>query len=80
VRVVHLIAAHSGYGVAAAGCHYARGCGKYTECCGACPQLGSRQEAELSRHIWQCKRTALQHVAPDRLYLVTPRAWLAKGP
>src|SRR5262249_1872436 len=31
------------------GCHTDEGCGKYTGRCGACPQLGSRQEADLSR-------------------------------
>jgi glycosyltransferase involved in cell wall biosynthesis len=61
------------------GCHYARDCDKYAERCGACPQLGSRQETDLSRHIWQRKYTALRHVAPDRLHLVTPSDWLAKA-
>jgi glycosyltransferase involved in cell wall biosynthesis len=61
----------------AGGCHYAWDCDKYTERCGACPQLGSHQDADLSRQIWQRKQTALQSIAPGRLHLVTPSRWLA---
>ncbi len=59
------------------GCHYDMGCGKYTEHCGACPQLGSRWERDLSRHIWQRKSATLNTVKPDRLHLVAPSRWLA---
>ncbi len=59
------------------GCHYDAGCGKYTERCGACPQLGSRKEGDLSRQIWERKRTALSAVEPGRLHIVTPSRWLA---
>jgi len=53
------------------------GCGKYTECCGACPRLGSHRERDLSRHIWRRKRAILRTIAPGRLHLVAPSRWLA---
>jgi glycosyltransferase involved in cell wall biosynthesis len=59
------------------GCHYARDCDKFTASCGTCPQLGSHQEVDLSRHIWQRKQAALQSVAPGCLHVVTPSHWLA---
>lgn len=59
------------------GCQCDAGCGKYTERCGACPQLGSRREWDLSRQIWQRKHAALSTVPPGRLFLVAPSRWLA---
>ncbi len=59
------------------GCHYDAGCGKYTERCGACPQLGSRKERDLSRQIWQRKHAALSTVELRRLHIVAPSRWLA---
>ena len=59
------------------GCHYDAGCGKYTVQCGACPQLGSHKEQDLSRKIWQRKHEALSTIPPNRLHLVTPSGWLA---
>jgi len=59
------------------GCHTNEGCGKYTERCGACPQLGSRQAKDLSHRIWQRKHAALSSTGPDRLHIVTPSRWLA---
>src|SRR5205085_9475994 len=37
------------------GCHYDQECGKYRNGCGACPQLGSTDPEDLSRHIWKRK-------------------------
>jgi glycosyltransferase involved in cell wall biosynthesis len=59
------------------GCHSDQSCGKYTERCGACPQLGSQKENDLSYRIWQRKRAALNRIRPDRLHIVTPSRWLA---
>lgn len=59
------------------GCHHDWGCGKYTRACGACPQLGSRVDGDLSRQIWERKRAALRAVPPSRLQLVAPSRWLA---
>lgn len=37
------------------GCHYDGECQKYITNCGACPQLGSNREGDLSRWVWQRK-------------------------
>lgn len=58
------------------GCHYDRECGRHRESCGACPQLGSTRDDDLSRQIWRLKRGALEAVARDRLQIVTPSRWL----
>ena len=56
------------------GCHYAGDCKKYEQNCGACPQLGSNIEDDLSRQIWNQKYYAFQNLA---LNVVTPSKWLA---
>ncbi len=72
VRTMHDMSFFTG------GCHYDGGCGKYTARCGACPQLGSQTEKDLSRQIWERKRAALSAVPPGSLNLVTPSRWLAE--
>ncbi|MDP5337685.1 MAG: glycosyltransferase, partial [Nodularia sp. (in: cyanobacteria)] len=56
------------------GCHYSGGCDKYTKSCGACPQLGSQREGDISRWIWQRKAKAWENI---NLTIVTPSLWLA---
>ena len=56
------------------GCHYNQDCKKYTASCGACPQLGSSRNWDLSRWIWQRKQKAWQDLS---LTVVTPSRWLA---
>src|SRR3954469_5408651 len=58
------------------GCHYDAGCGRFNDRCGACPQLGSRDENDLSRAIWNRKRAALDTVK-NRLHLVGTSRWIA---
>ena len=58
------------------GCHYDGGCGKFTQECGACPQLGSRKEHDLTRKVWQRKRASYEKRRPDKFYLVSPSRWL----
>ncbi len=72
VRTLHDMSFFTG------GCHLDAGCGRYVRGCGACPQLGSHDERDLSWRIWERKRSALQAVDPGRLYLVTPSRWLAE--
>ncbi|MCS3682389.1 glycosyltransferase involved in cell wall biosynthesis [Salinibacter ruber] len=60
------------------GCHYNAGCEKYTAACGACPQLGSDDETDLSRNIWERKKEAFSGVDPEQLHIVTPSKWLAE--
>ena len=57
------------------GCHYDRNCGKYVESCGACPQLKSDRDWDLSRWIWQRKSQAWKNI---NLTIVTPSKWLAE--
>ena len=56
------------------GCHYSGNCQKFKERCGACPQLGSAVEEDLSRQIWSQKKYAFQNLD---LNIVTPSKWLA---
>jgi glycosyltransferase involved in cell wall biosynthesis len=60
------------------GCHYDQGCGRYTNDCGACPQLGSRALDDLSRQIWRRKREVFCKIGRDQLHFVTPSQWLAR--
>jgi glycosyltransferase involved in cell wall biosynthesis len=60
------------------GCHYDQGCGRYTDRCGACPQLGSSAPDDLSRQIWRRKREVFCKIGRDQLHFVTPSQWLAR--
>lgn len=60
------------------GCHYNEGCSRYTQGCGACPQLGSHKLKDLSHKIWQRKQKAFAKLESDRLHIVTPSIWLAE--
>jgi glycosyltransferase involved in cell wall biosynthesis/predicted O-methyltransferase YrrM len=57
------------------GCHYSCGCKKYTGACGACPNLGSDSEADISRQIFQNKKLVYEKL---NIEVVTPSRWLAK--
>ena len=57
------------------GCHYNQQCDKYTASCGACPQLGSNRNWDLSRWVWQRKVKAWKNL---NLTVVTPSIWLSK--
>jgi glycosyltransferase involved in cell wall biosynthesis len=59
------------------GCHYDRNCGKFAGACGSCPELGSGDDTDLSRRIWQRKRRALQKIQQGRLKIVADSNWLA---
>jgi glycosyltransferase involved in cell wall biosynthesis len=59
------------------GCHFDGGCGKFTERCGACPQLGSNDPADLSAQVWKRKREAFSSLkSTESVHLVTPSRWL----
>ena len=59
------------------GCHYNAGCEKHLSGCGSCPQLGSTQERDLSRQIWNRRLSAYSRLAPSKLRLVAPSRWMA---
>ncbi|HEY9852608.1 MAG TPA: glycosyltransferase family 4 protein [Leptolyngbyaceae cyanobacterium] len=57
------------------GCHYGGECDRYTNSCGACPQLKSNQNQDLSHWIWQRKNRAWKNL---NLTIVSPSNWLAE--
>jgi glycosyltransferase involved in cell wall biosynthesis len=57
------------------GCHYSQKCDRYTNSCGACPQLQSHQESDLSRWVWQRKAKAWRKL---NLTIVAPSQWMAE--
>ena len=69
VWTLHDISAFTG------GCHYSWDCDRYIASCGACPQLGSSKDWDLSRWVWQRKAKAWRDL---NLTLVSPSSWLAK--
>ena len=58
------------------GCHYDQGCGKYKQRCGACPQLGSKTEDDLSRAIWKRKKEAFASIDTTQLHFVAQSEWI----
>lgn len=54
------------------GCHYSGDCDRYTNSCGACPQLGSNKDWDLSRWVWQRKAKAWKNLD---LTIVTLSSW-----
>jgi glycosyltransferase involved in cell wall biosynthesis len=60
------------------GCHFDASCGQFVERCGACPQLGSANDNDLSRQIWRRKQAALARLRQDQLHVVTPSRWLGE--
>lgn len=57
------------------GCHYSGECDRYVGSCGACPQLNSSRENDLSRWVWRRKTKAWKNL---NLTVVTPSQWMAK--
>jgi glycosyltransferase involved in cell wall biosynthesis len=60
------------------GCHYDHRCGRFSGSCGLCPQLGSNQEQDLSRAVWERKKQAIMAAKTGHLRIVTPSRWLAE--
>jgi glycosyltransferase involved in cell wall biosynthesis len=57
------------------GCHYNQTCDRYQVACGACPQLDSDRDSDLSRWVWARKARAWHQKNPT---VVVPSRWLAK--
>jgi glycosyltransferase involved in cell wall biosynthesis len=55
------------------GCHYTEGCDRFQNQCGACPQLESNKERDLSRQIWTRKQRSWQDL---NLHLVAVSHWI----
>lgn len=58
------------------GCHYAMGCEKYMEHCGACPQLGSGDPSDLTAQIHARKSASLGRLLPETTKIVAPSHWM----
>ncbi len=56
------------------GCHYNGTCDRYMKSCGACPQLQSTKDTDLSRWVWQRKMKAWKELD---LTIVAPSQWIA---
>ncbi|HEY4744326.1 MAG TPA: glycosyltransferase family 4 protein [Desulfuromonadaceae bacterium] len=56
------------------GCYLPGDCTRYRESCGACPVLGSDRENDLSRRIWERKRSAWHDL---KLTIIAPSRWMA---
>jgi glycosyltransferase involved in cell wall biosynthesis len=59
------------------GCHYTQGCEKFIAKCGACPQLASNDEHDLSRQTWLRKKQSLGLIRPGMLHVVGTSRWIA---
>ena len=57
------------------GCHYAGDCNAYRHHCGACPQLGSNKDNDLSFEIWYNKNRAYRQLD---ITVITPSRWLGE--
>jgi glycosyltransferase involved in cell wall biosynthesis len=57
------------------GCHYAGSCDRYLSHCGACPELGSARERDLS---WRMHETKQRRWEKGNLTIVAPSQWIAR--
>src|SRR5687767_953828 len=64
-------------GALTGGCHYDQGCGKFAVACGACPQLGSHRDFDLSRRNWGTRKWSLSRVGSAGLHVVGTSRWIA---
>lgn len=55
------------------GCHYAGDCTKYKNECGACPQLGSKKQDDISSSVWKIKNETYKNL---NINVLTPSKWL----
>ncbi|MDY6899950.1 MAG: glycosyltransferase family 4 protein [Cyanobacteriota bacterium] len=61
------------------GCHVAKDCQRYTQSCGACPQLNSSSNWDLSRWIHSRKAKNWQSlINSNHLTLIAPSNWIAE--
>jgi glycosyltransferase involved in cell wall biosynthesis len=60
------------------GCCHAMGCERFTQQCGACPQLGSTDEGDLTREVWRRKERYYGEMEAERFHIVTPSRWLGE--
>lgn len=61
------------------GCHYDDNCDKFIAGCHQCPQLGGKENQDLSYQVWERKKRLFDQVGKDRLHFVTPSKWLGEN-
>lgn len=71
VRVLHDMNFFTG------GCTHDRGCGRFTDRCGACPLLISQSEKDPSRRVWERKHIVFSRIR-NRLHFLAPSQWIAQ--
>jgi len=59
------------------GCHFDAGCGKFSELCGACPQLGSADTDDFSARSRRRKQKAFEGLDKTATHIVAPSRWIA---
>lgn len=59
------------------GCHYDQGCGRFRDLCGACPQIGSSDPADLATEMQAARMAAYGPGTGALRQIVTPSQWLA---
>lgn len=57
------------------GCDYPGNCGRFTNNCGRCPLLDSRQENDYSRHIFRMRQSAYGTRAQEHFSFVANSHW-----
>ena len=57
------------------GCHYSQDCRRYEGQCGACPQMNSQKDNDLSRWVWRRKAGAWRELD---LTIVCPSHWMGE--
>lgn len=65
-------------GIFTGGCSHDMGCGKFTQQCGACPQLGSSDAGDLTRDVWRRKQKYYSSIDAKRFHIITPSRWLGE--
>lgn len=60
------------------GCHYNRGCDRFINGCGTCPQLSSPAKNDRSRKNFQTRLEAMAKLENTDLRIVTPSRWLGE--
>jgi glycosyltransferase involved in cell wall biosynthesis len=60
------------------GCHYDRGCGRFTASCGACPLLHSDDPHDITHRVLQRKLAALREVPEARMVVICPSRWMER--
>ncbi|MGH7885087.1 MAG: glycosyltransferase [Thermodesulfobacteriota bacterium] len=58
------------------GCHYDNDCGKFEFKCGCCPQIGSKDNKDITNKAILAKYKVLKNRRNDNLSFVSPSRWL----